>query len=57
MLIGSHMHSRNRKSNTNHNPKTLHCFLCHVAIQQYGDWLVHWPLMGGLPHPVQRGGA
>ena len=25
----------------------------HIAIQ----WLVHWPLMGGLLHLVQRGGA
>jgi len=27
-----------------------------TIIQQYGD-MVHWPLMGGLLHLVQRGGA
>jgi len=25
---------------------------CHIAVQ----WLVHWPLMGGLLHLVQQGG-
>jgi len=28
-----------------------------TIIQQYGDWSVHWLLMGGLLHLVQRGGA
>ena len=26
-----------------------------TIIQQYGNWYIYWPLMGGLLHLVQRG--
>ena len=34
-------------------PLTTSCYMGHYTATR---WLVHWPLMGGLLHLVQRGG-
>jgi len=56
--------SKGNYSATSNNTKLVHVhwpLMIRKATEAHDDtairWLVHWPLMGGLLHLVQRGGA